>query len=196
LIERFGSGFLDEIRAAEGAGLMLLSDDQALRTLSQADYVVPSAWLQTVLMRALEQNVLSADAYRDAVVTMIESRFQFIAISPQLLLSAVRSTNGHTLPVSFEKLAAKIGGKIAELQSHASVAYQTAVAVWDDQSLSQTVRQAVVGRLLERLIDERTPLEVGAIITGWMQIEYKRAGGGPMITYIVGWLRGHFINLN
>jgi transcription elongation GreA/GreB family factor len=196
LIERFGSGFLDEIRAAEGAGLMLLSEDQALRGLSQADYVVPSAWLQPVLMRALDRNLLSEDEYRDAVVTMIESQFQFISISPQLLLSAVRGTNGHILPAAFEKLATKIGGKIADLQSHASVAYQTAVAVWNDRSLTDTAKQAVVGRLLERLIDERSPPEVRAIIYGWVQLENKRARNGSMITYIVGWLRGHFINLD
>jgi hypothetical protein len=60
LIERFGSAFLDEILAADGAGLMLLSEDRALRALSQATHVVPSAWLQAVLMRALDRNVISA----------------------------------------------------------------------------------------------------------------------------------------
>jgi hypothetical protein len=175
---------------------MLLSEDQALRGLSQADYVVPSAWLQPVLMRALERNVISEDDYRDAVVTMIESQFQFISISPQLLLSAVRDTKGHILPAAFEKLATKIGGKIAELQSHAFVAYQTAVVVWNDQSLTDTVKQAAVGRLLERLIDERSPPEVRAIIYLWVHLENKRLRSGSMITYTLGWLRGHFINLD
>jgi tetratricopeptide (TPR) repeat protein len=196
LIERFGSSFLDEIRAAEGAGLMLVSEDQALRSLGQADYVVPSTWLQPILMRALERNVMSEVEYRDAVVTMIESQFQFISISTQLLLSAVHGTIGHILPAAFEKLVAKIGGKIAELESHVSVAYRTAVAVWKDQSLTITVRQAVVGRLLERLVDERSPLEVRAIIYGWVQLENKRVRSGSMVTYIARWLRGHFINLD
>jgi tetratricopeptide (TPR) repeat protein len=197
LMERFGSGFLDEIRAAEGAGLMLLSEDQMLRALGQADYVVPSAWLQVVLMRAVEQNIFSEELYRDAVVTMIDSRFQFISITSQLLLSAIRGTKGHILPAAFEKFATRIGGKIAELQSHASVAYRTAVAVWDNQSLTDTVKQGVVGRLLERLIDERSRSETRIIIRGWVQLEYKRAGNSSMIRYIVGgWLRGHFINLD
>jgi len=196
LIERFGSGFLDEIRAAEGAGFILLSEDQSLRAMSQADYVVPGAWLQPVLMRAMEKNIISEEAYRDAVVTMIESQFQFISITPQLLLSAVRGTKGHILPAAFEKLAKKIGSKIADLQSHAFVAYRAAVAVWNDQSLTGTVKQAVVGRLLERLIDERSLPEVRVIIYGWVQLENKRVRSGSMITYIVGWLRGHFINLD
>jgi hypothetical protein len=196
LIERFGSGFLDEIRAAEGADLMLVSEDQTLRALGQADYVVPSAWLQIVLMRAFEQDNISEEVYRDAVVTMIDSRFQFISITSRLLLSAVRDTKGHVLPAAFEKLATRIGGKFAEIQSHASIAYQAAAGVWDDQSLTDTVKQGVVGRLLERLIDERSPSETRIIIRGWVQLEYERAGNSSMIGYIVGWLRGHFINLD
>lgn len=196
LIERFGSSLLDEIRAAEGAGLMLLSEDRALRALGQADYIVPATWLQPVLMRALERDSISEDAYRDAVVAMIDSRFQFISISSQLLFSAVRGTKGHTLPAAFEKLATQIGGKIAELQSHASVSYQTAVAVWKEPDVTDTVKQAVVGRLLERLIDERSPAEVRTIIYGWVQIESKRQHRGSMNAYIVDWLRGHFIDLD
>jgi hypothetical protein len=196
LVERFGSGFLDEIRAAEGAGLMLLSEDQLLRDLGEADYVVPGVWLQPVLMCALDQNVISDEVYRDAVVTMIDSRFQFISITPQLLLSAIRGTKGHVLPSAFEKLASRIGGKIADFQSHASVAYGTAVDVWNDQSLTDTVKQAVLGRLLERLIEERSLIEVRAIIYGWVQFEKKRVRNSSMIPYISDWLTGHFIKLD
>jgi hypothetical protein len=127
---------------------------------------------------------------------MIESQFQFISISAQLLSSAVLGTNGHVLPAAFDKLAARIGGKTAELQSHASVAYRTAVAVWNDRSLTDTVRQAVVGRLLERLVDERTLPEVRAIICAWLQLENERSRNGSMVAYILDWLRGHFINLD
>jgi tetratricopeptide (TPR) repeat protein len=194
LIERFGSGFLDEIRAAEGSGLMLLSEDQALRSLTQDDYVVPSVWLQPVLMRALERNVISENEYLDAIVTMVDSQFQFISITAQLLVSAVRGTSGHILPAAFEKLATKIGGKAAELKSHASIAYQTAVAVWNDHNLTDTVKQAVVGRLLERVIDERSLPEVRAILYEWVQLE--RARNSSMIAYIARWLDGHFINLD
>jgi tetratricopeptide (TPR) repeat protein len=196
LIERFGPEFLDEIRAAEGAGLLLLSEDQLLRALGQADYVVPGAWLQVVLMRALDRNAISENEYRDAITAMIDSRFHFISLSPQLLVSAVRGTCGRVLPVLFDKLATKIGGKNADLQSHASVAYQTAVAVWKDKNLTDTVKQAVVGRLLERMIDERNLPEVRAIIYVWVHLESKRVQNSTMITYIVGWLRGHFINLD
>ena len=196
LIERFGSSFLDEIRAAEGAGLILLSEDQSLRALGEADYVVPAVWLQPVLMRALDLNLISEEAYRDAVVAMIDSRFQFISVTSQLLFSAVRGASGHVLPPDFEKLASKVGGKIAEFGSHASIAYRTAVAVWHDYGLTDTVKQAVVGRLLERLIVERSQIEVRAIVYGWVQLESERARNSSMITYIQGWLRGHFIVLD
>ena len=79
------------------------------------------------------------------------------------------------------------------MQSHLSVAY--GAAVWLDRRNFTNLKQAVVGRLLERLIEDRTIVEVRAIIEGWVELERQRARGGWIIPYIADWLRGHFIEL-
>jgi tetratricopeptide (TPR) repeat protein len=192
IIESFGSHFLDEVRAAEGAGLLLLAEDQILRGVAEITFNVRGTWLQPVLMRAREQMVITLDEYRKAVVGLIECKFEFVSVGADLLVSAVRGTKGHALPRDFEILASRIGGKKAD-GSHLQIAYSAAVKIWDDITLPDTVRQGVVGRLLERLIDDRTRAEVMAVIATWAEAERRRAG--DMIPYIAGWLKGHFIKL-
>jgi hypothetical protein len=194
LIEKFGSEFLDEIRAAEGAGLLLLSEDGVLRGLAQIDFKVSGAWLQPVLMRALDQKNITLHQYREAIVALIDSKFEFISIGTDLLVSAIRGTSGHVLPQDFEKLALRIGGEKADMQSHLRVAYCAAVVIWSDRTLSDTVRQGAVGRLLERIIAGRSSIEVRLVLSTWLEAE--RLNASNMNRYIIDWIRGHFLNID
>jgi hypothetical protein len=193
LIERFGSGFLDEIRAAEGAGVLLLSEDFLLRELAQHEFKVKGTWLQPVLMRALDRQLMTLDEYRAAIIGFIDSKFEFISVGEPLVVSSVHGTTGHALPKEFETIASRLGGKKADIASHVRVAYQSAVRIWGDESLSETVRQGAVGRLLERVTDERNSVEARLVLKSWLIAESDRPGG--MDRYMTGWLRGHFITL-
>lgn len=193
LIERFGSGFFDEIRAAEGARLLLLSEDFLLRGLAQLEFNVQGTWLQPVLMRALDKKVMTLDEYRTAIIGFIDSKFEFISVGALLVVSSVQGTTGHKLPKEFETIASRLGGKKADINSHLRVAYESAIQIWGDESLSETLRQGAVGRLLERVIYERDPVEARLVLKSWLLTESERPGG--MHRYITGWLRGHFIKL-
>jgi len=189
LIEHFGSSFLDEVRAAQGIGRLFLCEDQLLRTLARLDFDVPGTWLQPVLMRALAKKVITDAEYRDAIVQMIDVGIEFISISPELLLSAVVGTKGHSIPRAFERLASRLGGKKADMQSHLSVAIGAANRVWNDDALSRTLQQATLGHLLERLTTDRPIEDVRVIINSFVQRSPQFAN------YILRWLRGHFIDL-
>jgi tetratricopeptide (TPR) repeat protein len=194
LIERFGSEFLDEIRAAEGAGLLLLCEDRVLRGLAKIDFKVPGTWLQPVLMRALDQKIITLGQYREAIVALIDSKFEFISIGADLLVSAIRGTNGHVLPQDFEKLVSRLGGEKADMESHMRVAYGAAVVIWSDRTLSDTLRQGAVGILLERMIADRGSTHAQLVLSTW--IEAERLNSSNMHRYIIDWIRGHFINTN
>lgn len=191
IIERFGSSFLDEIRAAQGAGLIFLSEDYILRKLARLDFDVSGTWLQPVLMEATAQGVMTFDAYSKAIVAFTASRFNFISISSGLLVHAVGEHTSHSLPKEFVSLISAIGGKGADMRSHLSVSYAAALIVWANQSLSWTVRQAVVGRLLERLAEGRTAAELRALIELWL--DQAQRDGWHIANYIRAWLRGHFV---
>lgn len=191
LIERFGSSFLDEVRAAQGSGWLLLCEDQLLRTLARLDFGVAGTWLQPVLMRALARKVITDAEYRDAIVHLIDARIEFISISPELLVSAVVGTNGHAIPPAFEKLASRLGGKTADMQSHLSVAIGATTRIWSDNTLSRPLQQATLGHLLERLIADRPIEDVRLIVSSLIQGSPQR----EFTDYIFGWLRGHFIDV-
>src|ERR1700681_1508555 len=129
LVERFGSGFFDEIRAAEGADLLLLSEDLSLRGLAQHEFNVLGTWLQPVLMRALDKQMMTLDEYRAAIIGFIDSKFEFISVGTPLVVSSVRGTTGHALPKEFRTIASRLGGMKADIASHVGVAYESAVRI-------------------------------------------------------------------
>jgi hypothetical protein len=191
LIERFGSSFLDEVQAAQGSGRLLLCEDQLLRTLARLDFDVAGTWLQPVLMRALARKVITVAEYRDAIVHLIDARIEFISVSPELLVSAVTGTTGHAIPSAFERLASRLGGKKADMQSHFTVAIGATIRIWNDNKLSPTLQQATLGHLLERLTAERSTEDVRTIVAAFIQ----RSPQHEFADYIFGWLSGHFIDI-
>jgi hypothetical protein len=195
LIERFGTSFLDELRGAQGSGRLLLCEDLLLRQMAFLDFRVPGAWLQPVLMRALNMKVITEDEYRNAIVQLIESGLEFISISADLLVSSLRGANDLALPASFVKLASRLGSKKADLPSHIQVALNTVTRVWEDETLPWTLRQAVLGQLLERLVADRTPQETTNIMATFVQRDSWRGTNQSITTYVMDWLRGHFIVL-
>jgi tetratricopeptide (TPR) repeat protein len=195
LIERFGTSFLDELRAAQGSGHLLLCEDLLLRQIAFLDFRVPGAWLQPVLMQALSLKAITEDEYRNAIVQLIESGLEFISISTDLLVSSLHGANGLALPAPFIKLASRLGGKKADLPSHVHVALNTIIRIWEDETLSWTLRQAVLGHLLERLIANRSPGEVTDIMATFVQRDAWRGTKQSVSTYVMDWLQGHFIVL-
>lgn len=193
LIAEFGAGFLDDLRAAQGSGRLLLCEDQLLRQLAQLDLQVPGTWLQPVLMRALSLKIISGDEYRTAIVQLIDSGLEFVSISQDLLASSLNGCNDPSLPSGFTKLAARIGGKKADLASHAQVALGSNIRIWRDDSLPWTLRQAALGHLLERLIAERSADDAARVMATFVQGDPWRGTDSSISTYVADWLHGHFL---
>ena len=192
LLDQFDIGLLDEVRAAQGSGRLLLCEDQFLRTAAQTQFSVPGTWLQPVLMKALKVGLLSLSAYMQAIVYLIDANVGFISVSPDLLMQSVRGVKGHALPESFEKLASRLGGKTADLASHSNVSLNAVVQLWSDESLSYTRRQAVAGRLMEMLIRQQPKDRIRAVLQSWVA-RAKQEGLENLAEYVVQWVRGHFI---
>lgn len=195
LMDRFGSGFLDELRAAQGSGRLLLCEDQLLRQLAFLDFQVPGTWLQPVLMVALNKRVITPEQYLRAIGHLIDARIEFISVSTDLLVSAMRDAQGAAFPPAFEKVASRLGGKRADLPSHVPVAVNAVLQIWGDESLFWNTRQAALGRLLECLTRERSADEITEIVGAFVENDRWHGGDMSIVRYIAGWLQGHFIRL-
>jgi hypothetical protein len=196
LLEQFGSGFLDELRAAQGAGRLLVCEDQFLRQLGLLEFGVPGTWLQPVLMRALALKAITEDEYRDATIQLVEAGLEFISVNPDLLVSSLRGTNELSLPAAFVKLTSRLGGKKADLASHVQVAINMTIRAWENECLPWALRRAVLGNLLERLITDRTQEEITSIMATFVRRDPRRGTSRSISSYILDWLRGHFIVLS
>jgi tetratricopeptide (TPR) repeat protein len=193
LTARFGSSFLDEARAAQGAGRLFICEDQALRLLAGAAFSVPATWLQPVLMLAKDGGHMSSEAYRTAITAMIDARLQFISVDPSMLNQALHGTASLELPEGFSKIASRLGGAKADLASHLSVSFRAIRQFWHDEALPWTLRQAAVGRLLENLCRERPLDQVHVILDSFAAFSRRVIGDGNFDSYLYGWVRGHFI---
>jgi hypothetical protein len=193
VIQRFGSEFLDEIRAAQSSGRLLLCEDHLLRALAQLEFGVAATWLQPVLMKAVANSDMTKEEYLRAIVVLIDSRLHFISVDGSLLAQALVGAGGVSLPENFVKLASRLGGKKAELQSLIKAALRCVVETWSDSRLSPTLRQAVVGYLLDNLSKERPTDHLMIVVAMFLQFGRDVLGDQSFIGYIRDWLRGHFI---
>ncbi|WP_441277894.1 tetratricopeptide repeat protein [Tardiphaga sp. 172_B4_N1_3] len=194
LMQRFGSGFSDELRAAQGRGLLLVSEDLGLRALGQAEFAVPSTWLQPVLMKAKNNGALSESEYRKAIVAMIDARFTFVSVDAALLVGAVSGHIDISLPRDFLSLASRLGGASADLPSHVSVALGVIAAMWVDERLPYTARLAIVGQLLSEVIKNRSHEELVRTLIEFVSFGDRQLNNRHFREYIFDWVRGHFLS--
>ncbi|MGJ5077221.1 PIN domain-containing protein [Bradyrhizobium oligotrophicum] len=193
LIAEFGSGFLDDLRAAQGSSRLLVCEDQFLRQLGQLDFHVPGTWLQPVLMRALSLKIITQAEYLTGVVQLIECGLEFISISQDLLVSSLEGKKSLVISGEFKKLASRLGGNKAELASHTQVALRAIIGIWRNEDLSWTIKQGALGHLLEQLIGGRTADEASAIVSTFMVDDPWRGSSLSISNYVVDWLQGHFL---
>jgi hypothetical protein len=195
ITERFGRSFLDEARAAQSSGRLLLCDDHMLRVMAQIEFKVPATWLQPVLMRARDGGAMTAAEYIRALVTFADNKMSFISIDGTLLAETLAGAKGHHAPSDFVKLASLLGGAKADLPSHINAALRCIQVSWHDSRLSSTVRQAVVGDLLNNLIRERPVDHVSIILATFEDFGRMQLRDMAFKQYLTDWMRGHFIVL-
>jgi hypothetical protein len=116
-------------------------------------------------------------------------------VNANVMACSLKGTSGHALPSGFRKLAGRLGGSKADFPSHFPVAFEIIGMTWGDRSLTTTVRQAVVGNILEKLTRERRREEVVAIIKAFDDFAKNAVGSAGLRQYLRVWLRGHFIVL-
>ena len=128
------------------------------RGLAREQFGLRTSWLQPILMKAKDGGHLSPDDYNNAILTLIRSNFDFVSVDPTLLVWALHGTTALELPDDFIRVAAKLGGPKAELQSHVGVALNAIRLIWSDSRFAPTLRFACVGTLTRNRVPAAAPL--------------------------------------
>jgi hypothetical protein len=114
-------------------------------------------------------------------------------VSSDLLVYLLGGETSHHLPDRFRKAASCLGGQKADVASHVSVALAVVRRTWLDISLSPTLRQAVVGTLLNALIRERDRHDIELILQSFDEFAQLMLKSVGLRGYLRGWRRGHFL---
>jgi hypothetical protein len=185
LAVRFGSDFLDELQAAQGSGLLFVSEDAALRGIGQADFGATVTWLQPILRTARSRGLLSEEGYLKAIVTMVDAKFYFITIDSKDIEASVSGLR--------EVLASRLGGKAADLRSHVDVSFGALKIIWHNKNIPDVAKLAIIGELLTNLVKERSIQEARQILVEFSRFGQRVLGDRRFSNYVADWGRGHLL---
>jgi len=184
-----GSQVLDAIYAAKNAGFLLVSEDMSVRTVAREMQSLDSAWLQAIVMTAVDAGVLGEADYAEVVAQLALRRHAHLALRADTLRAILVSDSSEGMAV-FKAAADMIGGENASIESHFSVGWDFVRGVWNlDQPYLKKARAA--GTMLERL--------AGLLARhGLLESTFKKllepSDLHPLLAdYLRRWCVGHFI---
>ncbi|QND47700.1 restriction endonuclease [Rhizobium lusitanum] len=185
ILEECGERVFDPIYLCTD-GRVLLSEDLRYRQFAK-EMRVEGLWLQAILMEARGRGAISAQRYADAVVNLAILRHDPVAIDAPLIRSVIDHDPSGDLR-TLDALARYIGSRGADYVSHTAVVQEFINATANDRSLDRLVRQRSISILLRKLIrhtGDDWPLPIAML---------EEQLGFDDRTYLIGWLKGHFLN--
>lgn len=180
--------FLDPILAAQGAGKLLLCEDQSYRQFGRVEFKIRASWLQPVLMAALEQDAISQEKYCEAICNLFDAGHSFTSVDTNILSYALSQGED-----KFEKIAKALFGESAEISSHLKVMLAFLHNIWsgrwpslqEQKATSILLRRIFFGEWKNNIMDA-TVEDIGSLIL-------RHFNNRRFADYFVNWLKGHFL---
>jgi tetratricopeptide (TPR) repeat protein len=190
IIDTVGHIACDPAIAADGNGLLLLSEDMGLRTWSTATFQLPSAWLQPVLVLARNEGHINADEYCKAVNTLALNGHTYMSLDHNCLLYQSRESD-FAVTSELSRLLGFVGGPMADLVSNSRVLSAFIDALWqecrEDLKIKRIASEAFDALTRGRQEDQRL-----IVLLVLKQIRLRK---NLMREHALGWLIGHSIGL-
>jgi hypothetical protein len=158
-----------------------------MRQLGQQAFNNQGAWLQAVLLAALDRGAITLDRYADAMVLLAAHRHGFLAINVAMLQSVYARDDTSGL-YRLQALLHYLGNAKADPRSHLSIAWHFLNGLWDGRTGVPVKVEAATGHVMRALLARSRGDDwarwAGAL---WMGLD---AG---LRSYFRDWLRGHFL---
>jgi hypothetical protein len=200
VVETVGHLACDPAVAAEGSGLLLLSDDLGLRLWSALSFQITSTWLQPVLMIARKEGLLSEDRYFEAINTLALGGHTYTSLEPGSLLYQAQK-DGFELTDNLGQLLDLVGGPAADVVTNCGV-----IAKFLSLAMGEHADSFRITRISSRIFESMTMdrrgdqrLIVALIMKGipsgegWIGRQTSRKGW--LGSQALAWLIGHSIGL-
>lgn len=185
VLDRFGSHCLDPVYVARSEKMILLSDDLRYREIAHVDAGVPGLWLQVVLSQALLSGAIARPNVIESYVRLAARRHDHIRLDSEILRDVYDRCGDHDLR-DFDAITEFVGGRHADIRSHAIVVGQFLTRLWDEQTMSANVG-AATGLVLNKLLRSR---QHDWFV--WLAFVLF-VPGKAIVRYVEEWLSGHFL---
>ncbi len=185
ILEQCGERVFDAVYLCRGERI-LLSEDLIYRQFAK-QMRVDGLWVQAVLMEAYGRGALSAQRYADAAANLAMLRHGPVTVDAHLIRLVIDNDPSGDLR-TLEALARYIGNPGADYVSHTGVVQEFINVTANDRTLDPLVRQRSMSILLRKLIrhtEHRWPFLIAAL---------EDHVGSDDRQYLMGWLKGHFLN--
>ncbi len=126
-----GTAAASTVAAASGTGMLVYSDDLALRLVARNGHKVQSFWSQTLLQDLRDKGLISPDEYHRAVVQLIEFGFHFVSVSQADLVWVIRESAWTPSP-RVARVVATLAGPDCTLNDAVNVALDVLHEIWAD----------------------------------------------------------------
>lgn len=173
--------------AADGGGMLLLSDDMGLRLWAQEAFTLSAAWLQPVLMLARHEGHLSATEYYEAINTLVFSGHTFTSLDADAIMHQTRKDQFFLTP-KVAQLIGVIGGPSADLNSNCKVASKFINGVLEEADDFQK-GMCIMSKVLEAMTDGHFTEHRQIVAT----IASELTATWWITEHLLAWLLGHSI---
>ena len=191
LLEIGGPSLLAPIYVSKAENLLLLSDDLHYRNLARSIHQCAGVWLQPVLMFATDTGKMTAGAYAGAVADLAIRKHDHITLRAPTLIEIAKADETEGMQ-RFKATVCFIGTPAAGLESHSTVSWDFLRAVFD-ANLPHIRQSAAAGAVLERLtVLLRRHDQLKPVYRAMINDSVRK----PLLRdYLIGWARGHFLNI-
>lgn len=193
LSEAFDPVFYDTLVAAEGSGYYLLSDDLRFRQISKFSCKIDGVWLQPVLIRALQDNIITSLEYADCLADLSQRGLSFVSVDSNSLIKILKS-NEWRVTSSAVSMLSTLGEEQCDLRSSFSVIFDVLSSAVSSDNFENVVYAALNG-----ITRNYCHSESENIIIAFIRIYLKLGGEGQhklsnyFLNAIYKWCQGHFI---
>jgi len=179
----------EPVVAAQGQGLLLLTEDMPLRGWAVSSFKAEASWLQPVLMLAHDEGALTKEAYVEAVVTLAQCRHYHTSVRADELVHQFKKDN-YEVTERLRAVTRMTTGPMADLRTNIPV-LTAAIVMADKMAKKDGVEHSKVCRLASEFFT--------ALVAGRMSqqriLVWATAKDGPdwLRHHAVDWLVGHSI---
>lgn len=168
--ELLGKSFIDTISIAAEKEYILFTDDERLRSYAKSEYKIDGVWTQFVLMELLKKEVITMEEYADAVIKLVNSKYQHTSINKDIVFRAGEKAGWNMEDFSLSRVMLMLSEAYTDPKSAIIVMADLIVMMWLDLTKNKTEKEKILSKVLDVFIGQRDKISILPVL---LAVVYK-----------------------